>query len=636
MVERSPFSIQIHATDGICIYVNRAWEDLWGVTLEQIQGYNILQDQQLVDKGVMPFIRRGFAGQTVAVPPIKYEPELTRPGAGATPYRWIVAYLYPIFDREGRVALVAMTGEDVTARIEAEAQLREAEEQYRGIFEATGDGLIITTEDNIIVEANPAFCRMHGYTHDALIGQHASLILHPDRCPHLEEANRAVDERGVYEAEGRDLRRNGSSFPVDVHATRVTYQGRPHILSVVRDISERQQAYEMLERRVAERTRQLSTLLDISRTVASTLDLEPLLDLILAQLKLIVDFTGASINGVEGDHIVVLQARGPGDVERMRTLRFLLEPRPLTWAMLNRDEPVIIDDVRSDTPLAQEFREVFGSLMDTTLSYVQAWMTVPLVLKDRLIGTLTLASHIAGAYGAREADLTQAVAAHAAVAIENARLYEQARLLATLEERQRLSRELHDSVSQALYGIALGIRTMRTLLDRPGTTLRSLDQPVDYVLALAEAALSEMRGLIFDLRPEALERDGLAAALTHHAQSVQARHHLVVDLHVGDEPEAPYAVKEALYRVAQEALNNIVKLARATRVEIWLRLETNALELEIADNGIGFDPGGSFPGHLGLHTMRERIEQLGGSLSVESTIGCGTRVVARLPTAATA
>ena len=140
--------------------------------------------------------------------------------------------------------------------------------------------------------------------------------------------------------------------------------------------------------------------------------------------------------------------------------------------------------------------------------------------------------------------------------------------VAALEERQKLARELHDSVSQALYGIALGARTAQTQLERDPTKLA---EPLDYILSLSEAGLSEMRALIFELRPESLQNEGLIAALTKQTDAIRARHKLDVVTHFDSEPHVSLDAKEALYRIAQEAMQNIVKHAHASRVELTLR-----------------------------------------------------------------
>jgi signal transduction histidine kinase len=191
--------------------------------------------------------------------------------------------------------------------------------------------------------------------------------------------------------------------------------------------------------------------------------------------------------------------------------------------------------------------------------------------------------------------------------------------------RDGLRRELHDSVSQALYGIALGART---LLDR---TPEGAAEPLDYVLSLAEAGLAEMRALIFELLPEALETEGLVAALGKQTAAVQARHGLAITTRLDREPAATLAVKEALYRIAQEALHNIVKHARARNVQLRLEETAHELVLEVSDDGVGFAGTGSFPGHLGLHTMRDRATRLGGTLEIVTAPGSGTCIRVRLP-----
>ena len=260
--------------------------------------------------------------------------------------------------------------------------------------------------------------------------------------------------------------------------------------------------------------------------------------------------------------------------------------------------------------------------------YICSWMAVPLSHKDQIIGMLTLSSSEPNYYTPRHASLALAIANQAAVALANARLYEQAQELAALEERQRLARELHDSVSQALYGITLGTHTARTLLQRDPSKVA---EPLDYVLSQAEAALTEMRALIFELRPESLETEGLVVAISRQAAALHARQDIVVTTELCDDPDLSLKIKQELYRVVQEAMHNTVKHARAKKVNVCLQLDTDGLLLEVCDDGIGFDTSGSFPGHLGLHSMQERIGRLGGKLLIESTPGQGTCIRAQLP-----
>jgi signal transduction histidine kinase len=294
-------------------------------------------------------------------------------------------------------------------------------------------------------------------------------------------------------------------------------------------------------------------------------------------------------------------------------------------------QPVIYDDLWDTSIDAAEIQFHRSGEMIEHLGYVRSWLGVPLKVKERIIGILRVDHEKPHQFNQQDAQLVLAFANQAAVAIENARLYERAQTLAALEERQRLARELHDSVSQALYGIALGARTARTLVDRPETEKEQLGGPLDYVLSLAEAGLAEMRALIFELRPESLESEGLVAALNKRAEAMSARHQINVKLDLCQEPAIPLRMKESLYRVAQEALNNVVKHAQATQVDLRLLCDNGTLRLEVIDNGAGFDSHREFPGHLGLHTMRERIEGLGGELEIESAPMAGTRVLANVP-----
>jgi signal transduction histidine kinase len=254
-------------------------------------------------------------------------------------------------------------------------------------------------------------------------------------------------------------------------------------------------------------------------------------------------------------------------------------------------------------------------------------MAVPLILRDKVIGILVLTSDQEQAFAGRQATFALSIANQAAVAIENARLYEQAQELAALEERNKLARELHDSVSQILYSISLGVHTARTLLDRDPSLVA---EPLDDVLSLAKSGLAEMRALIFELRPESLATEGLVAALAKQAAAATARYDIRVETDLCPEPNLPLKVKQDLYRVAQEALHNTIKHARASLVNMKLDLMDGVIVLEIRDDGVGFEPLGAFPGHLGLLSMRERLERLGGALSMESAPGEGTTIRAQI------
>lgn len=495
------------------------------------------------------------------------------------------------------------------------------------IFEAVHDALLIIDLEGRPVECNAASQELFGYTPVEFLSMNFTQLVHPDSQPAFAGFGDSIRSGRAFQGRGKLVRKDGSPFHADVRSQGLIHLGQPHALAIVRDISDEVLATQLLEQRAAERTRELSTLLEVTRSVVSTLDLNPLLGLILKSLKMVVEYTGAAIAVLEGDELVILDYNGPMPRASMVGVRVSLQRESGYKEVLRRRGPFLIGDMWSDDPWLERLRADNADIMAGRYEYAHAWLGVPLMIKDEVLGVLRLDHTDPNHFDDRQAQLALAFAHQAAIAIENARLYEQAGRLAALEERQKLARELHDSVSQALYGIVLGARTARALLERDPARV---EDPLAYIAALAEAGLAEMRALIFELRPESLEMEGLVAALTKQVEALRARHQLSVRADLCPEPNLPLDHKEALYRVAQESLHNIVKHARAAQVAVRLAQEGKDVVMSIRDDGIGFDAGGEFPGHLGLRSMRERIERIGGELQIHSAPGQGTAIEARL------
>jgi signal transduction histidine kinase len=224
----------------------------------------------------------------------------------------------------------------------------------------------------------------------------------------------------------------------------------------------------------------------------------------------------------------------------------------------------------------------------------------------------------------------QSLANQAAIAIENARLYEQAQKLAVMEERQRLARELHDAVTQTLFSASLIAEAVPTLWESDQDEGRAL---LAELRQLSRGALAEMRTLLLELRPAALVEANLRDLLRQLGEAVAGRTGVPVTVAVDDLCPLPEEVHVALYRIAQEALNNVVKHAQAGRVEVLLRCldddqdpDLLQLELTIGDDGRGFDLAHVPPDRLGLGIIRERAQAIGASLEIDSQPGHGTRI----------
>ena len=256
----------------------------------------------------------------------------------------------------------------------------------------------------------------------------------------------------------------------------------------------------------------------------------------------------------------------------------------------------------------------------------KSWLGAPMLVGDQVIGILSVQNlDEENAFEESDVRFLQMFAASISIALENARLYEQAQRLAVLEERQRLARELHDSVTQSLYGINLYVEAAvgQMTLGRTGQALQYLND----IQTTAQESLAEMRLLIFELRPPILEQEGLVAAIQNRLYSVEHRAGLKFNLENNLEERLPPAMEEGLYRIAHEALNNTLKHSHAKNVTICIQQEEESLVMEIADDGIGFEPGTARrEGCLGLVSMQERAQALGGHLSVDSGPGNGTRI----------
>ncbi|NUS87559.1 MAG: sensor histidine kinase [Streptomyces sp.] len=293
----------------------------------------------------------------------------------------------------------------------------------------------------------------------------------------------------------------------------------------------------------------------------------------------------------------------------------------------------------------EEVREAIASAAPVirTLRGDRTGAAWPLLCEGRVTGVL----HCRYPPGRRpdgfDLTLLDGIAGHAARAVEGERWRAAARDKGALDERRRLSRELHDSVSQALYGITLGARTARELLNRhagggtDGDTacgtdgMSELAEPIDYIRQLADAAIAETRVLLGRLRPETLEAEGLVAALTRHVAALRDRYGIAAEATLGAEPETTPEAKHALYRIAQESLHNVAKHSGARHVRLHLLSGPGTVTLTVADDGVGFDSRRSFPGHLGLLSMRERAREVGGTLNVDSRPGQGSRIRATVP-----
>jgi signal transduction histidine kinase len=298
----------------------------------------------------------------------------------------------------------------------------------------------------------------------------------------------------------------------------------------------------------------------------------------------------------------------------------------VTWLTRVQRPLLLLPDDRS--PQAEDLRRIGATL------------AVPLLTGEQLVGVLTLGEKRSGdLYTQEDVELLTTLAHSAALALENARLHEERMAIlrqqlalvtaAQEEERGRIARELHDGLGPALASLNLRLRTARKLLEQDHHPVAG---EIEELAEQAQASIRDIRRLMYDLRPAALDELGLVPALRDYLAHCQQEHGLVIEFTADEGRHLPAPVETALFRIAQEGLNNVVRHAQAQRVEVTLQQDERHVTLRIADDGRGFDPEAPRSGtHLGLWSMRERVEQLGGQFEIESAPGRGTTVRALIP-----
>jgi PAS domain S-box-containing protein len=398
-----------------------------------------------------------------------------------------------------------------------------------------------------------------------------------------------------------------------------------------------QEGHTEAERRqqVAEGMREILAVLNSRQSLAA------MLDFIVRQACRVLGSDGASLLrqegtegplttqsacGLEADYVAELNTPLGGGAAG----RALAERRPITI-------PDIVSFAARREP--DNLPESERMLLERLHPHYRALLSVPLIIQDEPYGAITLYYHEPRQFSEEEQRLALSVAHQAALAIETARLREQAEEAAALAERSRLARELHDSVTQSLYSVTLYAEAAARVL-----TEGNHQTAADYLRELrdtAQEALREMRLLIFELRPLELEKVGLAAALQTRLKAVEARGGLQTELQVdgmegGREiKQLPPAIQEELYHITQEALNNVLKHAKAHQVRVHLRLLDTGACVEVWDDGFGFEPARiQEKGGLGIAGMHERAQRIGGQLLIESAPGTGTKVSIIVPLSA--
>jgi signal transduction histidine kinase/ligand-binding sensor domain-containing protein len=390
---------------------------------------------------------------------------------------------------------------------------------------------------------------------------------------------------------------------------------------LAREVEERTREIEQ-RRQVAEGLREVVAVLNSDRPLDETLDY------IVAQASRLVGSEAAVLHRIEQDRQFVTIEASYGLPDELQTLDgYALHASRADQAILSR-QPFVASDIQEvQTPGVEQVQmdSQAQRWLAVTGQHHRSLLAVPLIVEDEVYGCIAFYYAEPQAFSDEEIALAMALADQAALAIENARLRTQAEEAAVVAERNRLARDMHDSVTQSLFSL--------TLLAEAGERMiqaRDMEQIEDNQALLSEIArraLQEMRLMVYELRPRALKELGLRGAVEQRLEAVERRAGMDARLVVEGEWDLPPDVEEELYGITQEALNNALKHANASSVTVTIRAQDRTVALEVQDDGHGFNPQAiTGRGGLGLVSMRERAEKIGGTLTIRSTPGEGTRV----------
>ncbi len=517
--------------------------------------------------------------------------------------------LSPLDTPGARVVLA--TVRDVTESREAQARLRRSEERFRLLVEWVQDYAIVMLEpDGRLASWNLGAQRITGYSAEEMIGRRISVLYPPEGDPEtrlraeLETAareGRAVDE-------GWRVRKDGSRFWASVVTSALPGDGgEPRgFAKVIRDMTERRQSGARIE-----------AINDVARAVLDGHEAD-VLRIMAAQGRRIVDADLGAVVTTADPGTVVIREVDADDAVRLRGAAFA-DAGTLTGDTIRSRRAQVTDDLSGSSAISRDIADV-ASLGPA--------LFVPLATEERIFGVL-VAARRRGHAPFLDDDLRslELFAAQASVALEHARIRSELQRLAVVEDRERIARELHDGIVQALFAVGLGLLSVEPLAAEEPVRGR-LREAVDSI----DRVIADLRRYIFGLRPQAVGMETLGHAVATLAKEFEARTGIITVLDTDSRlDDAGGGVIGDVIQVAREALSNVARHAGATTCRVSLRYEAPDAVLEIDDDGRGFDTA-SVPGHgYGMSNLRERAAAVSGAVDVTSQPGQGTTVRLAFP-----
>ncbi len=523
-------------------------------------------------------------------------------------------------DRAGKFSGVTAVARNVTARKRAEALLQKSEGRYRSLTKAIPDTVFRINQDYIFTDYKPGKGYIYAPNVSEVLNQSIDKIVPATTAKILRDnVNKALQTQQTNSLEFTML---SEDEKIQHFEGRFIPVAPDEVQLILRDITERKQKETALQKAHD----RLATLFTVSQNIVSTFDFEALQTITLAALKTVVDFNAAFFTMREDDKIVLTTEQSNLELSWDPTsLQIPLSEIPIFKTISKSRQPYYVADARERPEIITHIESMSGYTAEFITENLRTWLVVPLIVKDEIIGMLNLAHPQPNQYDTVERELIQTFTNQVAIAIENARLYQEAQETAVIQERARLARELHDAVTQSLFSLTYFVESARRRA-KQGEVVQ-VQAHLDEIDATAHRALREMRLLLYEMQAPTTENNNLVESLRQRLNAVERRAGMQSHIYVETSLEIHPHIAAELYRIAQEALNNTLKHTRADLVTIRFWEEAQHLILEITDNGQGFELAEARnQGGMGLENMQTRAKELGGTLEILTQPAQGTTI----------
>ena len=505
---------------------------------------------------------------------------------------------------------------------------------FRLMVESAPIAIVAINDSGKIVYTNEKLDELFGYDYGELIGRDLELLV-PQKLrhihrqhqsdyiqqPHVRPMGSGMDLRGV--------RKDGVEFPIEAGLSFVRVGGEMLVMSSVTDMTRRKHIEEILERRVEERTQEIDqrrriadSMRDILARLNANYSLQDMLEYIVAQTGELLSAEAGAVFLLDDSKVYynAMVSRGLS-TQYLARIRIPLHGESVLHQAMAQRYPAYVSDLRN----ASLGNDQFAAERRTQLlaNGYHALIAVPLEAGSEVYGGLMLYYRQAKEFVEDELDLAMTFGNQTALAIQSALLRTQIEKSAVTAERNRIARDLHDSVSQTLFSASMIADVLPRLWEHNRDEgVRRLNE----LRQLTRGALAEMRTLLLELRPATLVEVELDDLLKQLTEATTGRARIPIGLEIAGKCDLPVDVRIAFYRIAQEALNNVAKHADADQAHVQLLCQANHATLTVTDDGVGFSLAETAGNHLGIIIMRERADSIGADLKISSTKGAGATV----------